>query len=137
MQTQWILDVPVEQVQAIEPSRPPEATPCFRTTVGLGQPALARRGREHPFRGFLEQDLVNHFFDAQTTAPVHPPAGHRPPSRRGRSLGLAHEGSALTTELSKMNLRRISRCARRSACGFPRRPSLCGVKEVLAHFRVL
>jgi len=37
VQAQGILDVPVERIQAIEPSRPPEASPYFRVMLGLEQ----------------------------------------------------------------------------------------------------
>lgn len=86
VQAQRVPDVPGERVDAIEPSRRPEASPCFRGTAGLEQQGFAPRDRGQVSSRFLAQDPVEHFFNARATSPIHAPAGHRPPSRRGRSL---------------------------------------------------
>ena len=103
VQAQRVLDVARERIQAIEPSRRPKASPYFRASVGLEQQGLARRDTEQPSRPSCEQGLVNHFFRAQASDPVYPPAGRRSLSRHRQFAGFVSASPA-------KGLRRLPNC---------------------------
>jgi len=114
MQAQRILDVPKERIQAIEPSRPPNALPYSKATLGLERQGLALKNREQACRWFLQRDPVNHFLQ------MRGPGQDSPSGREGCLLSagslprtLVREAwwPASITKLSENNLRR---CVRRS-----------------------
>ena len=50
VQALWIVEVPEERVDTIEPSRPPNALPYFKATWGLERQGLALKDREQASR---------------------------------------------------------------------------------------
>ena len=82
VQAQWNLDVSEERVATIEPSRRPEASPCFGATIRLEQQGLTPRDREQPSSRFRQRDPINRFSVRTPRARFAVPAGRRKFGRR-------------------------------------------------------
>jgi len=70
MEAQWVSEPAEERVEAIEPSRPPEAPPNFRATVRPERQGLAQLDRERPSSNFRQQDPVHRFSDAHSEGAI-------------------------------------------------------------------